>query len=228
MKCSRPTPAIAATLIAGSAGRRAAAPVRSAAGVKQTRPIGTVIAIAWMTVPVTTPRRAAALLNAMVAADRIPRSAPSMSFAGPVLGRFPARQRARVADRRDVGAIILRLAATEYGGAGDQHVGAGAGDERRSLGRDAAIDLEVDRPAADQCAQPRDFLRRPRDEGLAAEAGIDRHHEDQVDQVDHVLDRAFRRARIERDAGLLAERADRLQRTMDVRTRLDMHRDGVG
>ena len=40
-----------------------------------------------------------------------------------------------------------------------------------------------------------------------------------------VLDR---RAGIERDAGLLAERADRLQRAVDVRPGLDVHGDDVG
>ena len=35
-------------------------------------------------------------------------------------------------------------------------------------------------------------------------------------------------AGIHRDAGLLAERADRLQRAMHVRARLNMHRDDVG
>ena len=83
MKCSRPTPAIATRLAAGSVGSRAAAPVSSDAGMKQTRPIGTVIAIAWITVPVTTPRRAAALLNANVAADRTASRAPSMLVFGP-------------------------------------------------------------------------------------------------------------------------------------------------
>ena len=40
--------------------------------------------------------------------------------------------------------------------------------------------------------------------------------------------RLDRRAGIERDAGLLAERADRLQRAVHVRAGLDMHRDDVG
>src|SRR5215831_15296027 len=126
MKCKRPTPAIATMPLVESVGRRAAAPVTSDAGMKQMRPTGTVIDIAWITVPVTTPRRAAALLNANVAADRMARKAPSISL----LRRFPARQRGGVADRRDVGAIGVRLAALEHGRAGDQHVGAGTGDER--------------------------------------------------------------------------------------------------
>src|SRR5262249_32134071 len=108
MKCNRPTPAIAAMPIAGSVGRRAIAPVTNAVGMKQARPTGPVIDMAWTTVPVTTPRRAAALLNAKVAADKMASSAPSIVwFAGLVLRRFPARERGGVADRRDVGAIAL-------------------------------------------------------------------------------------------------------------------------
>ena len=43
-----------------------------------------------------------------------------------------------------------------------------------------------------------------------------------------MLERAFGGAWIEGDAGLLAERADRLQRAVDMRARLDMHGDDVG
>src|SRR4030095_7362697 len=48
-------------------------------------------------------------------------------------------------------------------------------------------------------------------QGWPAEPGVDRHHKHQIDQVEHIFDRAGRCARIDRDAGLLAERADRLQ-----------------
>jgi hypothetical protein len=40
-------------------------------------PIGTVIAIAWMTVPVSTPRRTLALLKANVAAEQTANNPPS-------------------------------------------------------------------------------------------------------------------------------------------------------
>jgi hypothetical protein len=48
-----------------------------------------------------------------------------------------------------------------------------------------------------------------------------------IDQVDHVLQRFDRSAGIERHARLLAERADRLQRAMDMRPGLDMDGDDV-
>ena len=43
-----------------------------------------------------------------------------------------------------------------------------------------------------------------------------------------MLDRALRRAGIHGHAGLLAERADRLQRAVDMRAGFDMHGDDVG
>ncbi len=139
--------------------------------------------------------------------------------------RFPARQRRRAADGVDVGFVG---AALENGGAGDQHVGAGGDDVGGVGGGDAAVDLDVDRAAANQRAHRGDLVELRLDEALAAEAGIDRHDQHEIDQVDDVLQRGDRRAGIERDAGLLAERADRLQRAVHVRTGLDMHGDDVG
>ena len=52
-------------------------PVASAARRKIGTPIGTVIAIACETEPVSTPRRALALLKANVAADSAARNTPS-------------------------------------------------------------------------------------------------------------------------------------------------------
>ena len=57
---------------------------------------------------------------------------------------------------------------------------------------------------------------------------IDRHDQDQIDHVDHRLDALDRGPGIHGDAGFLAERADRLQRAMNVRTGLDVDGDEVG
>src|SRR5262245_7010990 len=95
------------------------------------------------------------------------------------------------------------------------------------LRRDPAVDLDVERPAARHGAQVADFVQRRGDEALAAESGIDRHDQDEVDHVDDGCHQAFRRRRVERDAGLLAERADRLQRAVQVRAGFHMHRDDV-
>jgi hypothetical protein len=52
-------------------------PVTNAARKNSGTPIGTVIAIAWVTVPVSTPRRTLALLNANVAAEQTANRPPS-------------------------------------------------------------------------------------------------------------------------------------------------------
>ena len=57
-------------------------------------------------------------------------------------------------------------------------------------GADAAVDLDVDVEATvdDELAQLGDLGLHGGDVGLAAEAGVDRHDQDHVDQVEHVLD----------------------------------------
>ena len=79
---------------------------------------------------------------------------------------------------------VSRGAALERGGARHEHVGAGFGHQRRGLGRHAAVDLDVDVAVADHRLDPAQLVADGGDEGLAAEAGIDRHQEDQVDVVD--------------------------------------------
>ena len=74
----------------------------------------------------------------------------------------------------------------------------------------------------------RELGQRVGDEALAAEAGIDAHHQHQVDDVDDVLERRHRGRRIDRDAGLLALGADRLQRAVEMRAGLGVDGDDVG
>ena len=64
-----------------------------------------------------------------------------------------------------------------------------------------------------------------RDESLAPEPGIDRHHQHVVDIGRHLLDRDHRRRRVEDDARLRAETLDQLQRAMQVRQHLHVDRD---
>src|SRR3546814_12869976 len=66
-------------------------------------------------------------------------------------------------------------------------IGAGGDRQLRGLGIDAAIDLKIDLPAAgiDRLAQDADLLKLTGNEFLAAEAGIDAHHQHQVDHVEH-------------------------------------------
>src|SRR5712691_5915593 len=76
-KCSRPTAAIHAMEAGGNDGSRAISPVAIATGRKHATPIGIVSAVPWLGEPVTTPRRAAVMFNAKLAADRMDRMAPS-------------------------------------------------------------------------------------------------------------------------------------------------------
>ena len=86
-----------------------------------------------------------------------------------------------------------------------------------SMSREPIIDL-----------MPADLVADRPDEGLASEAGVHGHAEYEIDHVQDGLDRALGRARVEHDAGLLAERPDRLERAVDVGSRLRMDADDVG
>ena len=77
MKCSTPSPAIQAAAAFGNCVIRVNSPAMKAIGRKQSTPIGTVMAMACIGVPLTTPRRTEALLKANAAADRIAKVAPS-------------------------------------------------------------------------------------------------------------------------------------------------------
>ena len=72
------------------------------------------------------------------------------------------------------------------------------------------------------------FLQLAGDEALPAEAGIDAHHQDQVDLLEHIIERLGRRRRIERDAGALAQRLDLLDGAVEVRPGFGMDGDDVG
>ena len=104
--------------------------------------------------------------------------------------------RARVGRSARIAAMLcgvgLRRPPLNIGGAGDQHVGAGRDDQRRGVGRRCRRRPRCrSSPAADHAPAPRAiFSQHRRDEGLAAEARVDGHHQDQVDVVEHLLDRA--------------------------------------
>jgi hypothetical protein len=95
---------------------------------------------------------------------------------------------------------------------------------------DAAVYFQVDLPPAlvDPAAQRPDLVELRADEALPAEAGIDAHHQDQVEIVDQVIDRFDRRRRVQRDAGLLAERLDELDGAVGMGAGFRMNRDDVG
>ena len=110
------------------------------------------------------------------------------------------------ADRRDVACIGPRTA-LEDGRAGDQHIGAGAGDGgavSAVMPPSTSMSIGAARRSAPACAN---LIERRRDEGLAAEAGIDRHHQHEIDEIEDVLDVSTGVAGLSDDAGLFAERA---------------------
>src|SRR5215212_2137923 len=119
-------------------------------------------------------------------------------------------------------------AATEHGRPGDQNVRSGAGQSAGVRRRHAAVNFDVDITAADHFADLRDAAYRAGHEVLAGKAGVDAHHQHQVDEVEDLGDRCQRCGWVESDAGALAERAHRLQRTVDVRTGFDVDGEAVG
>ena len=151
----------------------------------------------------------------------VPRGAALCDAPDGSLGRRP--------DGGDVGGIGLRRAAFEDGRAGDEHVGAGGDDQRRRLRRDAAVDLDIDRPAGRSSPSRARILSStagmkawPPKPGLTVISRIE------VEPVEHVFDGALRRDGLSDDAGLLAEGADRLQRAVQMRAGLGVHGDDVG
>jgi nucleoside-diphosphate-sugar epimerase len=115
----------------------------------------------------------------------------------------------------------------EHGRARDQHIGPGGGHRRRGLGRDPAVDLNPDRPAGGHGLQAADLLDRRRDEALAPETRVHGHDQDEVDPVEHVLDDALGRGRVQRHARRLAEPVDHLERAVEVGRGLGVDDDPV-
>ena len=119
---------------------------------------------------------------------------------------------------------------TERRGARHEHIRPGIDALPGDLCVDTAIDFEVDWPTGlvDHLAHGLDLAKLAGDERLAAEPGVDGHDQHEIDLVDQVVEDFGGRRRIERDAGLLAQRLDRLHRAMRVGTRFGMDGDDVG
>ena len=92
------------------------------------------------------------------------------------------------------------------------------------VGRDAAVDLDVDdvgQPGGvDHPADLGDLRLHRGEVALAAEPGVDGHHEHEVDEVEHVGDGARRRGRADGDGGGGPELADGAQRAVQVQAGL--------
>ena len=85
----------------------------------------------------------------------------------------------------------------------------------------------MDGPVPDHRAE-RAHLGGHVDEFLPAETGVDRHHADQIGQVQQMRHRLGRGAGVQRHARLHPRAPDRLQRAVNMRPRLDMGSQDVG
>src|SRR5208337_4640292 len=122
---------------------------------------------------------------------------------------------------------VLAGAPLEDGGARDERIGACRRDEAGGFWRYSAIYLDTNVTGADHRLQFRDLVHGRGDEGLTAEAGIDRHDQHQIDEIKNILDARHRGCRIENGASFFTKRTDRLQRTVKMRPGLDMHRNRI-
>src|SRR5690606_23591175 len=83
--------------------------------------------------------------------------------------------------------FVIRLA--ENSGAGHEGIGASLCCGGNIVDLDAAVDFQQDLASrfVDQFAHGLDLVQRVRNEGLAAEAGVHRHQQDDVELVHHVF-----------------------------------------
>ena len=99
------------------------------------------------------------------------------------------------------------IGAAEYGAPRHEDIRPGTGYAADVVRLDPAVHLQFRLQAAlvQHAAQGGDLGETGLYEGLAAKARIDGHDQHEVHQIEHRVDMVDRRARIERDAGLLPE-----------------------
>jgi hypothetical protein len=85
---------------------------------------------------------------------------------------------------------------------------------------DAAVHRDLDRPLADQGLDLAHLGKGRRDEGLAAEARVDRHDQDEVEVVQDPFDGLERRRGVQRHPGLGAGLPDLVEGAVQVRAGL--------
>ena len=119
---------------------------------------------------------------------------------------------------------------TENRRTGDEHIGTGGGDLRDIVDFDAAVHFQTNVVAAviDAPARFAQLIERAGNKGLAAEARIDRHDQDHVELIHHIIEIAQRRRRVKHQARFAAVLFDQLQRTVDVLARFGMKSDIAG
>src|SRR5207253_6961026 len=136
---------------------------------------------------------------------RTRKNCPRWSPTSTTDGASRSARRGGIADRPDCG---RRVGRAEDRRARDEGGGAVVRERLRERGPDAPVDGDVDAAAAEERPDLADLAMRARDERLAAEPWVDRHHEDEIEVVQDVLEHRRRRRGIERDARLRAELPD--------------------
>ena len=118
---------------------------------------------------------------------------------------------------------------TEDSRACDEDSSACPGDESRCSWSHAAVDFERDgqAPFVDHFSERRDLWEDRRQEGLAAEAGIDSHREHEVEVIEDVGKRAFGRVRVEGNACGRSELSDSAECPLQMRAGFDVDRQDV-
>jgi hypothetical protein len=111
--------------------------------------------------------------------------------------------------------------------ASDERVGTGRRDELGSLGINTTVNFEADWAIVDHGADTPDLFDLLINEGLSTEAWVNRHYQNKVNLIEHIAQHVLGRRRTDRYAGLLAQPANRLKRTIQMRTRFRVDRDDV-
>lgn len=123
-----------------------------------------------------------------------------------------------------------RIRVVEYRGSGHEDVCSGVGSGRRVLRTDPSIDLDLDLQASPINEMPGclDLGQDPRDELLTPKAGVDRHDEQHVTQLEIRNDRIEGRRRRQHQAEVESRLARGLGGPRRIGVHLDVHRHEIG
>ena len=123
--------------------------------------------------------------------------------------------------------LVIRLA--ENRGTGNEGVSPSFRCSSDIVYLDATIDFKQDLASrrVDPASYFGNFFQRMRNERLATKSRIDRHDQNQIDLVHHVIKKMQWRTGIEHQPGLAAVIANQLQRAVDVLGRFLMKTDDV-
>src|SRR5216684_3500853 len=126
--------------------------------------------------------------------------------------------------------VFADVAVAEDGVAGNQEFGAGAHHVGDGIERDAAIHFDAKGQAArfaDAC-EVFHLCQRAANKFLSAKSGIYGHHQDVMDDVQHIVQRMNRSRGINDHSRLAAVRGDQMQRAVQMDARLLMDRNPIG